>query len=67
MRHTPVLLVVCIATVCATAGSAARAQPNPNVDQIVKSLNPTTSSSGDTRGIRVGPAPITPGDQPESV
>lgn len=54
MRHASILLAVCIAAICATAGPVARAQSNPNVDQIVKSLNPTPSGSGDTRGIRVG-------------
>ena len=54
MRHTPILLAVCIAAVGVMAGPVARAQSNPSVDQIVKSLNPTPAGSGDTRGIRVG-------------
>jgi len=50
------LAVAAILLVAGTLGPA-RAQNNPNADQILKSLTPTDNLSSGTRGIRIGNAP----------
>jgi OOP family OmpA-OmpF porin len=57
MRPNPILTAAAsLAVVCALSGPAARAQTNPSVEQIVKSLSPTPGGPA-TRGIRVGRPP----------
>ena len=53
MRSIALRSAMAFAIVAALGAANARAQSNPGIDEIVKSLTPTPSAPG-TRGIRVG-------------
>jgi outer membrane protein OmpA-like peptidoglycan-associated protein len=55
MRHQAILAATVLVAAASLAPAIGWAQANPNSAQILKSLTPTTTT-GTTRGIRVGPA-----------
>ena len=55
MRHQAILAAIVLMAAGSLAPAIGWAQANPNSAQILKSLTPTTTT-GTTRGIRVGPA-----------
>ena len=54
----PAMLAFILLLISSLATAPARAQHNPSVDEMIKSLSPTPSGV-QTRGIRVGPSPGT--------
>lgn len=54
MRSHAVLTALSFTVAGWLATSPARAQHNPNVDEIIKSLSPTPGGAPTTRGIRLG-------------
>lgn len=55
MRHQAILPAIVLLAAVSLAPATGWAQANPSSSQILKSLTPTTTT-GTTRGIRVGPA-----------